>query len=399
LPVVLSVVVLPAMIVALEYFLTIVPAGFPLYFGLTQQSNVFAIQSAVVFGPAIVSFLLFLSNSMLYQSLRLWFACRRRAVFLSGVLLVLLAVNLCFGVWHFKTRSLLKGEDKDFLKNSARLHLVQPNLDFKAGMYSAQVDFFYNLGLHRLIFLSREPGGSELLVWPELPLLRCMMQEEEPAFRQFIKTLRTPLLLGCPYADYHSGGVQNAAVVLSELGLVRDKYAKVNLFPKFEGENYLAGKEVRTVFVSDKMPRVGAMLCFEVLLPQVSRTLVRQGAQFLVCLSNDTWFEDTAWPRLHMAYMIFRAVENGCYALFMSNNGPSVLVSPAGQIITRLPYFEMANAEVTVGLVPSPTLYRRFGDWFAKLCLAFLFFIAGLQLSRRLYFGWAGAQHFGRRKG
>lgn len=359
-----------------EYLLTIIPSALPLFFGLTQAQNTLFIQSANVFGPWIITFLVFLSNYVVFKAIKL----RRFAILWLGI--IIFGVNYLYGFVHLQ----------DFAPEQiACLFLVQPNIEFDEIIYSAQVKYFFRRGLRKLIYLSQPDTKCDLMIWPEISLLRYLAQDFDQIFEDFKQSLACPLLFGTAYYDYQNNSARNSILVLSEFGLIRDRYSKVKLFPKYEDDNYLAAEQAQPLMISKKVQKLGAMLCFESLFPQISRNLSIQDSQILVCLSNDAWFADTNWPYLHLAYSRFRAVENDSYMVFLSNNGPSAVFNPRGETILKLPAQKMAYAEVLVGLEAKRTLYNMYSDWFAWICGAYTLAILSF------YFNRSFAEYFKRR--
>jgi apolipoprotein N-acyltransferase len=47
--------------------------------------------------------------------------------------------------------------------------------------------------------------------------------------------------------------------------------------------------------------RVGPLICYDAVSPRLARESVRQGAEVLVRLSNDSWFAAGGGPLLHLA--------------------------------------------------------------------------------------------------
>ena len=63
------------------------------------------------------------------------------------------------------------------------------------------------------------------------------------------------------------------------------------------------------------------LICFEDMFPHLARQAVRDDTDFLVNLTNDGWFGDSAEQWQHMASAVFRAVENGVPLVRCCNNG------------------------------------------------------------------------------
>jgi apolipoprotein N-acyltransferase len=83
---------------------------------------------------------------------------------------------------------------------------------------------------------------------------------------------------------------------------------------------------------------------------------------------------------------VFRAVENGVFVVRCANTGISCFIDPCGRILDRVKNKDGKDIFVsgvltrTVITRPAGTIYTRFGDWFAWLCLGCtaLFLISGL---------------------
>ena len=56
--------------------------------------------------------------------------------------------------------------------------------------------------------------------------------------------------------------------------------------------------------------RFGVVICFEVIFPNLVREFVRDGADFMVTITNDAWFGNSAAPYQHFGMVVLRAVEN-----------------------------------------------------------------------------------------
>jgi apolipoprotein N-acyltransferase len=121
------------------------------------------------------------------------------------------------------------------------------------------------------------------------------------------------------------------------------------------------------------------LICFEDVFPHLVREYVEDDTDFLVNLTNDGWFGESAAQWQHAATAVFRAVENGVPLLRCCNNGLSCVVDKRGRIREVL---RDANGGVygpgvlSVALPlrsaetrPLPTFYNRHGDWFGWGCV------------------------------
>jgi len=117
--------------------------------------------------------------------------------------------------------------------------------------------------------------------------------------------------------------------------------------------------------------RFGITICYEAIFPNQVRHYIKEGADFLVNITNDAWFGKSAAPYQHLAMAALRAVENRIYLVRAANTGITAIVSPTGQILSQTDLFMEAALTGSIHLRKGETFYTRYGDVFAWLCLAF----------------------------
>jgi apolipoprotein N-acyltransferase len=136
--------------------------------------------------------------------------------------------------------------------------------------------------------------------------------------------------------------------------------------------------------------RVSPLICYEDMFPQLARMSASwHDNDFLVNLTNDGWFGNSAEQWQHMASAVFRAVENGIPLVRCANNGVTCWIDGNGRVRE---IFRDANGSVygegaiTIDLpLPShePTFYNRYGDWFGWGCVAISLIVLGFKIARR----------------
>jgi len=150
----------------------------------------------------------------------------------------------------------------------------------------------------------------DLLVWPESSMPGPVLEDEE-SYRfvmDFSASAKTDLLLGTIEVDEKEA--YNAALLVSEGGKTTQLYKKVHLVPFGEyvpGRHFIPfisavvgnqvpsdfafGKE-HTVFQLTKQgARVAPLICFEDTIGELTRQFVLGGADLLVNVTNDGWFQ------------------------------------------------------------------------------------------------------------
>jgi apolipoprotein N-acyltransferase len=112
------------------------------------------------------------------------------------------------------------------------------------------------------------------------------------------------------------------------------------------------------------------------------RRFAAGGANLLINISNDGWFGRSAAPEQHLKMARVRAVENRRWLIRVTNNGYTVSVDPYGRIVASLPADVRNAADLPYDFRTDTTLYVRFGDWFAWLCVAASVVVLAFVLSR-----------------
>jgi apolipoprotein N-acyltransferase len=148
--------------------------------------------------------------------------------------------------------------------------------------------------------------------------------------------------------------------------------------------NFLPGKKIKLFRLNGIT--FGAPICWENIFDADARRFVDKGAGFLVNITNEAWFGRSAAPYQFLSMNVFRAVENSRYVVRCANTGVSCFIDSRGRILNRVKdrnNFDVNVAGVLTGTVyPSnaKTLFTRFGNWFAWLCVAGICLITGWAL-------------------
>jgi apolipoprotein N-acyltransferase len=152
-------------------------------------------------------------------------------------------------------------------------------------------------------------------------------------------------------------------------------------------DSYKAGDSPKLFQLGNFRAAASPLICFEDLFPQVGREAASGGADFLVNLTNDGWFGQSAEQWQHEIGAIFRAVENGVPLLRCCNNGVTCWVDAAGREreIFRDENGSVYGAGVMFFELPlqkhERTFYTRHGDWFGWSCVGIAFIFLGLKVA------------------
>src|SRR5439155_6798597 len=119
----------------------------------------------------------------------------------------------------------------------------------------------------------------------------------------------------------------------------------------------------------------GPAICYEVVFPRITATQVKNGAEVLVTITNDAWYDGTSAPRQHLNQARLRAVEADRCVLRAGSTGISAFIEPTGELVEELPMNRQGTINATFQARHSTTAYVRFGDWFVW-CACFAVIVA-----------------------
>ena len=232
--------------------------------------------------------------------------------------------------------------------------------------------------------LTREAApGAQVVVWPEAAV-PALVRHEPEVMGQVVDLARqvgTPLLVGAPDSTGSGRAIHylNSAFLVTSAGL-QARYDKMHLVPFGEYvplKRLLFFVEAIAADVGDFTPGrapvvfplpgapFGTVICYEVIFPNLFRQFVREGASFMVNITNDAWFGDSGGPLQHLAMVPLRAVENGVAVARAANTGVSAFVAPSGAIGPALPLERRGFLREHVSFRREGTFYTRHGDLFA----------------------------------
>jgi apolipoprotein N-acyltransferase len=267
--------------------------------------------------------------------------------------------------------------------------------------------------LGRYLTMSREAlrEDPDLLVWPEAATPRPLLLDEitRDAVRELALGARSDFLIGSIHYEASPRGDYNSAILLSRRAGTVQIYNKVHLVPfgeyvpfrkTFPLLAWIERKEVPYDFDPGKGPgllemasrpvKLGPLICFEDTLGDQTRRTAALGAQLLVTLTNDGWFEHSVATRQHLANARLRTIENGLPLLRVADTGISCVIDRFGRVRDELRGPDgdtfvqgILRAEIAVPEHPVPTFYTLHGDLFAKGCLGVAALVALLSLIPR----------------
>ena len=121
--------------------------------------------------------------------------------------------------------------------------------------------------------------------------------------------------------------------------------------------------------VDGKPMRIGAAICYESVYGELVGNFVKNGANVLCVITNDSWWDDSPGHRQHFEMARLRAVETRRYVLRAANGGFSGVISPTGSVLMRTKYNERTAIQTIVRAQTYETFYVKHGDYIARIAV------------------------------
>jgi apolipoprotein N-acyltransferase len=386
----------PFLWVTLELGKSRLLTGFPWEnLGYSQYSWLPIIQMADLTGVFGISFVLVLANVLLFILIFSGNYQRKSLTRLYPLLLLISLVSLVLGYGSWRLDSLEAHPGPSF-----KVALVQGNIAQDTKWDPA----FQQTTLEKYGRLTREVAKHrpQLLIWPETatPFYFLADRKNTETLFRLVREVQIPLLFGSPAYSRKGERLRfyNRAYLLDGYGTLIGYYDKIHLVPFGE---YVPWK--RVLFFVDKLvqaagdfasgeqavvlelppAKAGVLICYEAIFPKLSRDLVNAGANFLVNLTNDAWFGRSSAPYQHLSMAVLRSVENRVPMARCANTGISGFIDSRGHILQVTSLFEDAAMLGTIHLGEGKTLYTRYGDWLAWICLFVIVLVFGYSIIGR----------------
>ena len=438
----------PAVWVACEYLRSFLFTGFPwLFLAHTQYAVLPLIQISDITGAYGVSFLILLVNAVIAEAaLRALDKQRYRKINTRGLLPRLICAVAAFALvlgYGYARLDVVRSQ----MREGPRLLIVQPNIEqVIKERRSTRVHISEDIekqtvaAAARAMLAGRMP---DMIVWPETMVQPGPEFDAEKAkqIEDFASDYKVYLMTGGthvkpepheyeqwdptkekwvketqPFTDLH-----NSAYLFDQDGTIQGRYDKIHLVPfgefiPFKDQlPFMGGIILRSAgFVRHLEPGSKAVffemkdsrgaqyvfttpICYEVGFPDLFTRFVEENgkkkADFVVNISNDGWFLESAELEQTTAIAAFRAVENRVGVVRSTNTGISCVIRPDGYFSWKDDVLRDENGNMKsvqgellhdVYTCPSLTIYTRLKDWFAiaMLVLSGLALVASIILPR-----------------
>ncbi|MGA7160479.1 MAG: apolipoprotein N-acyltransferase [Bacteroidota bacterium] len=302
---------------------------------------------------------------------------------------------------------------------SLKVGIVQPNVDPWDKWENSKTLAGREQQVEKFLNVTREQkaSGAQMSVWPETAILFDLptVKEECERVKKALDSLDISLTSGYIDYEYYEAGKApltssvirgsnmhydsyNAILYLEPRYEQIQTYAKMRLVPFAERipyaesipflieplrwgvgiSNWGIGKDSTVFEDTNHHSKFLAMVCYESIFPEFVSSFVKRGAEFMVFITNDSWWGNTSGARQHCQYAVLRAVENRRWIVRCANGGISCFIDPLGRIYDKTQMYTEASIVRSIEPRNEQTFYTKHGDWLARIAgIISGFFVAG----------------------
>lgn len=405
----------PLFWVTAEFLLTLTDLKFPwLTLGHGLAKFTAFIQIADIIGAFGLSLVVLYINILLFKTAKIISERSKKYILQISLALVLFLTPVIYGA--------VKLSAYEESANKVRVGIIQPNIDpwdkWEVGGLNDLVKLYFELSQKCI------DQGAEIILWPEtaLPvyLLSDSYQSTVDTIYSFLKMNNVHLMTGMPDIRFYFNKDEapknskfamdaeyyyttyNAILLFSPDETEVQRYGKMHLVPLGEktpfvdqipflgnllkwgvgisGWNTGQDTTVFTANINSKAVKIGGLVCYESVFPVFVTHFVERDAQFLVVVTNDSWYGNSSGPYQHKEFAALRAVENRRAVVRSANGGISCLIDQRGITIKETEMFTRDYLVVDVSLNDEKTFYTKNPFIFPVLCSVFSLWIFGMNI-------------------
>jgi apolipoprotein N-acyltransferase len=331
-----------------------------------------------------------------------------------SVVLILLAVlyfgPVLYGKWIIKKESIESGK-------TVCVGVIQPNFDpwdkWGGGSKEKWDSYFYQFNMYIEETKSLARYKPDIIIWPETAIPFHILLPRYLTYlstlQLLVDTLQLPIFTGLPTIEYFDSlnapataqrisGTDifaesyNSAIFIQPKCMLGPIHKKSILVPFAERIPYAEtfrflieplkwnvgisswgkGEDTLTYTLplnNRSISKFSGMICYESVYPDYVREFVKRGAEFLVVITNDSWWGNTSGVYQHASFASLRAVETRRWVVQCANGGISMIVDPTGTTRLATSLYSKTRFVSDIYLRSEMTFYVKHGDFVAQLCL------------------------------
>lgn len=269
----------------------------------------------------------------------------------------------------------------DNLAARERIRIVQPNIEQSMKWEEGQsATIMRTLGA--LTRIESDAPPPSIIVWPETAV-PFVLQASSDWVSHVASWVPDKAILITGAVTLDSTGYGNGLAVITPEASIEARYNKRQLVPFGEfiplrdvlpidkiapgPADFIRGNIQGPIIPSTHAP-FQAMICYESAFPWLAGTDSKR-PDWLLTITNDAWFGQSAGPHQHFAMSRVRAVEQGLPVVRAANTGISAVIDARGRVIKSLQLGEQGIIDAALPSKHAPTFYAQWGEWPSILVL------------------------------
>ena len=369
-----SLILFPAVWASIEYLRGFGTLGFPwTSIANTQLEYHLLIQNAEYTGMYVISFWIVLLNISIYKLIS-----DRNTESLAK----------CLAIFMFPILSgyAIISSHSENTDTSIRVLSIQPNIHlsekWSRGSQNRVVTKIINQTTTYL------DSSVDLIIWPETSTTSHVLQNDKYNYNRIVDMLqnsKASLIAGIPFYERKKENIEhyNSVGYFNKEGVI-DYYHKIRLVPgaeyvplsdfissmsyfNFGLGNFSHGNDFKLFDINNN--KFASLICMESIFPSLSRKFTAEGANFLVYVVNDGWYETAPEPQQHSSRVIYRAIETRKPVIRCANTGISMVIDQFGNIQHHIDLNKEGSIVANIYPNSYKTFYVRYGDIFIYLMI------------------------------
>ncbi len=402
----------PFVWITFEWLYALGEFSFPwLTLGNTQTYSLEKIQFIEYTGVYGISLLLLIINILIFIALNPeWNFSLRKKFTLIGIATLLYVLPNFYGM--------MRHHAPEPSATRIKIGIVQPNTDpwekwEGAGTLAGRWRLVQS---YLPIFDQLKKDSASIVVLPETAILFDIPTHTEhySLLKKFIDSLDISIVSGYVKTKYYYNNdapagsslikgtnifydSYNAVICIQPNTETAQTYSKMRLVPFAERipyadkvvflieplrwgvgiSNWGIGKDSTIFHHSATNTNFLGMICYESIFPEFVANFVNKGAEYLIFITNDSWWGNTSGARQHNQYAVLRAIENRRWVVRCANGGISSFIDPNGTMYNATTMYTQTSIAHWIEKNSTKTFYTTHGDWLARFCaiVAAIFFV------------------------
>lgn len=143
--------------------------------------------------------------------------------------------------------------------------------------------------------------------------------------------------------------------------------------------------KTRKVFTNNfNKAKVAPIICYESIYGEFVADYVKNGANLLAIMTNDSWWEDSEGHKQLLSYARLRAIETRREIVRAANSGISAHINARGDILEDTIYGDQTALVVKANLLEVKSIYDKIGDLISRIAIFALGFLIVYHFGEKL---------------